>query len=479
MNQTASPPSVTQPPLRNSPSAAERDIAYCAHPYTNLKTHLEQGPLVITRGEGIRVYDEAGRDYIEGLAGLWCTALGFSEPRLAEAAGRGLRQLPFYHGFGGKAAAPTIDLAEKLIALSPVPMSKVLFANSGSESNDTAIKLIWYYNNALGRPQKKKILSRQRAYHGVTVATASLTGLVTNHRDFDLPIEGFLHADCPHHWRYGAPGESEEQFASRLAESLERLILAEGPETIAAMFAEPVMGAGGVIVPPATYFRKIQEVLRRYDILLVADEVICGFGRTGQLWGSQTFDIRPDMLTCAKALSSGYIPISALLISEPIWQAMVAESSKIGVFGHGFTYSGHPVAAVVALEALAIYEERDIVGHVRTVGPVLQDGLRRLAQHPLVGEARGVGLVGALELVRDKQTKTPFPAEWGVGARVAKTCEANGLIVRPLAGDVIAFAPPLIIERDDVVELLARVERSLDATWNWLRRTHGAESCEA
>ncbi len=450
-------------------SAAARDLAYLAHPYTNLKMHQEAGPLVITRGEGVYVYDENGKEYIEGLAGLWCTALGFSEPRLAEAGRRAMSELPFYHSFGGKAPAPTIELAERLIGLAPAPMSKVLFANSGSESNDTAVKLIWYYNNALGRPEKKKIISRQRAYHGVTVATASLTGLPANHRDFDLPIPRILHAECPHHWRFAADGESEEAFATRLADSLEAFILREGPETIAAMFAEPVMGAGGVIVPPASYFAKIQPILRRHDILLIADEVICGFGRTGEVWGSQTYGIRPDMITCAKALSSGYIPISALMVSEAIWRAMLAESEKIGVFAHGFTYSGHPVAAVVALEALSIYEERNIFGHVRRVAPLLQAGLRRLQDHPLVGEARGVGLVGALELVEDKDSKAPYPAARGVGAYVSKRCEAHGLIVRVIGGDIIALSPPLIIDAVEIEEMLARLERALDDTWAWLR----------
>ena len=450
-------------------SAAARDLAYLAHPYTNLKMHQEAGPLVITRGEGVYVYDENGKEYIEGLAGLWCTALGFSEPRLAEAGRRAMSELPFYHSFGGKAPAPTIELAERLIGLAPAPMSKVLFANSGSESNDTAVKLIWYYNNALGRPEKKKIISRQRAYHGVTVATASLTGLPANHRDFDLPIPRILHAECPHHWRFAADGESEEAFATRLADRLEAFILREGPETIAAMFAEPVMGAGGVIVPPASYFAKIQPILRRHDILLIADEVICGFGRTGEVWGSQTYGIRPDMITCAKALSSGYIPISALMVSEAIWRAMLAESEKIGVFAHGFTYSGHPVAAVVALEALSIYEERNIFGHVRRVAPLLQAGLRRLQDHPLVGEARGVGLVGALELVEDKDSKAPYPAARGVGAYVSKRCEAHGLIVRVIGGDIIALSPPLIIDAVEIEEMLARLERALDDTWAWLR----------
>ena len=451
-------------------SAAARDVAHCLHPYTNLKQHQTSGPLIITRGEGVRVFDEAGRSYIEGLAGLWCTALGWSEERLVEAGTRALRQLPFYHGFGGKAAAPTIDLAEKLLSMAPVPMSKAFFANSGSEANDTAIKLIWYYNNALERPEKKKIISRHRAYHGVTLASASLTGLPANHRDFDLPLERILHTDCPHHYRFAEAGESEEQFAARLAENLEKLILDEGPETVAAMFAEPVMGAGGVIIPPATYFDKIQPVLKRYDVLLVADEVICAFGRTGNMWGCQTYGIAPDMIATSKALSSGYLPISALMISEPIYQAMVQASEKIGVFGHGFTYSGHPVAAAVALEALTIYQERDIVGHVRAVSPVMQQGLRQFAGHPLVGDVRGIGLVAAIEIVKNKDTKESFAPTEAVGAAIAKSAEAHGLIVRVLPGDIVAFAPPLIIEPSDIEEMLAAIGHALDDTWASVRQ---------
>jgi 4-aminobutyrate---pyruvate transaminase len=451
-------------------SQAARDVAFCVHPYTHLRRHQSTGPLVITRGDGVHVYDADGKAYIEGLAGLWCTALGWSEDRLVDAATRALRELPFYHAFGGKSAPATIDLAERLIGLAPVPMSKVLFANSGSEANDTAIKLIWYYNNALGRPEKKKIIARQRGYHGVTIATASLTGLPLCHRDFDLPIDRVLHTDCPHFWRGAEPGESEDAYATRLADRLEALILAEGPETVAALFAEPVMGAGGVILPPAGYFAKVQAVLKRHDVMLVADEVICGFGRTGAMWGSQTFGLQPDILTCAKALSSGYLPISAVLISEPIWQAMVMESDKVGVFAHGFTYAGHPVSAAVALEALNIYEERDIVGHVRGVAPLFQAGLRRFADHPLVGEVRGIGLIGAVELVRDKATKAPFDPAAGVGAAVAKAAEAHGLITRSLTGDVLALCPPLIIDAATIEDMLARFGRALDDGLAQLRR---------
>ncbi|MDA8231563.1 MAG: aspartate aminotransferase family protein [Magnetospirillum sp.] len=440
---------------------ADSDVAHLLHPYTNLVRHRETGPLVIERGAGVRVFDKDGRDYIEGLAGLWCTALGWGEERLVAVAAEQMRKLPFYHLFGSKAHEPAVRLGEQLAAVAPVEDARVFFANSGSEANDTAIKLIWYVNNALGRPAKKKIIARDRAYHGVTVATASLTGLPANQRSFDLPIGGVLRAGCPHYWRYGRPGETEEEFATRLAEDLERQVLAEGPDTVAAFFAEPVMGAGGVIVPPVTYFDKIQAVLRKYDILLVADEVITGFGRTGAMFGCETFGIRPDMMTVAKGLSSGYLPISALLIKGSLFEVVASEAGRIGVFGHGFTYGGHPVSAAVALETLAIYRERDILGHVRRVAPVFQAGLRALQQHPLVGEARGIGLIGALELVTDKDARTPFDPALGVGARLMAKAQERGVILRAM-GDSIAFAPPLIISESEIAEMLARFRLALD-----------------
>lgn len=440
---------------------AEADLSALFHPYTNLVKHAETGPLVITRGEGIRVFDESGKDYIEGLAGLWCTTLGWGEERLAEAAAAQMRELPFYHLFTSKAHAPGVRLAEALKALAPVADAKVFLACSGSEANDTAIKMIWYRNNALGKPEKKKIIARERAYHGVTVATASLTGLPVNQRGFDLPIDRILHTGCPHYWRYAEKGETEEQFASRRAEELEKLILAEGPDTVAAFFAEPVMGAGGVIVPPKGYFEKIQAVLKKYDVLLVADEVITGFGRTGNMFGCDTFGIRPDMMTVAKGLSSGYLPISALIVAGHVYEPIKQQSAEIGAFGHGLTYGGHPVPAAVALETLKIYAERDIVGHVRKVAPALQDGLRALQQHPMVGEARGLGLIGALELVADKDGKTPFDPKLAVGARVVAKAQANGLILRAM-GDAVAFAPPLIITEAEIAELLSRFRAALD-----------------
>ncbi len=448
-------------------SAAALDIASHLHPYTNARKHETEGPMVITEGKGIYVHDDQGKEYIEGLAGLWYAALGFSEERLVQAATEQLRKLPCYHSFAHKSPLPTIELAAKLLEIAPVPMSKAFFANSGSEANDTMIKMVWYYNNALGRPEKKKIISRIKAYHGVTVATASLTGLPYNHRDFDLPVERILHTSCPHHYRFGQDGESEEDFATRCANELEQLILDEGPETIAAFIGEPVMGAGGVIVPPKTYWDKIQAVLRTYDVLLVADEVICGFGRTGNLFGCETFNIKPDIMTMAKALSSGYLPISAILISDRIYQTIADNSAKIGTFGHGFTYSGHPGPAAVALEAIKIYEERDIVGHVRQVGPRLQEGLRRYADHPMVGEVRGVGLIAGVELVSERASKVTFDPPGRVGGYFAERAQAHGLIIRNLM-DVIALCPPLIITEDQIDSLVERFGRALDDTASWV-----------
>jgi 4-aminobutyrate--pyruvate transaminase len=449
-------------------NSARRDIASTIHPYTNLKLHETEGPLVIVEGDGVFVRDENGKSYLEGLAGLWCVSLGFSERRLAEAAYRQMLKLPFYHTFAHKATDIGIELAEKLLSIAPVPMSKVFFVNSGSEANDTAVKLVWYYNNAIGRPRKKKIISRTKAYHGVTVAAASLTGLPNNHRDFDLPIANILHVECPHYYRFGLPGETEEAFASRMADSLEQRIVSEGPDTVAAMIAEPIMGAGGVLLPPATYWEKIQAVLRKYDILLIADEVICAFARTGEMWGSTLYGITPDMITCAKALSSGYLPIGAVMVTEAIYAALVKESEKIGVFSHGFTYSGHPASSAVALETLKIYEQDDILSHVRRVAPRMQGGLRKFAEHPLVGEVRGIGLVGAIELVADKISKSPFPAAEAVGPYLAKRAHHHGLIVRPL-GDSIAFCPPLIINEPEIDMMLARFAQALDDTFAMVR----------
>ena len=450
-------------------SLQARDIASLVHPYTNLKVHEGAGPLVMKRGRGIFVYDDEGKEYIEGLASLWYASLGFSEERLVEAAIRQLRELPTYHVFASKSHEPGIELAERLLAMAPVPMSKVFFASSGSEANDTAVKLVWYYHNAIGKPAKKKIIARLRGYHGVTVAAASLTGLPANHRDFDLPIANILHTDCPSYYNFGQPGESEEEFATRMAESLDALIQREGPDTVAAFIAEPIMGAGGVLTPPKTYFEKIQAVLKKHDVLFIADEVICGFARTGNMWGSQTYDLRPDMMTMAKALTSGYIPLSALMVSEKIWRGLISQSEKIGVFGHGTTYSAHPVAAAVGVETLKIYEERDIVGHVRRVGPRMQKALKALEDHPLVGEAQGAGLVGAIQLVPSKEPKQLFDPKAFVGAYMGKRAEHHGLICRALFGDRVALCPPLVIDEAQIDEMMRRFTLALDDTWAMVR----------
>jgi 4-aminobutyrate--pyruvate transaminase len=459
------------PPPFGANSAAARDIANVLHPYTDLKSHLEVGPIVVSHGKGVRVWDDTGKDYIEGVAGLWCAALGFDNERLVQAAATQMRKLPFYHAFAAKSHEPMIDLAEMLIERAPLPMSKVFFANSGSEANDSAIKMVWYLNNALGRPKKKKIIGRLKGYHGITIGSASLTGLAANHRSFDVPLPGFVHTATPHHYHGANPGESEEDFATRIAEELDQLILKEGPDTVAAMWAEPIMGAGGVIVPPRGYFPKIQAVLRKHDVLLVADEVICGFWRTGQYWGSQSLDIQPDILVCAKALSASYLPISAVMVNQRVFDALAMESNAIGTFGHGFTYSGHPVPAAVAIETLKIYDEMNIGAHVGVVGPHLQTELRRrFGDHPLVGEIRGIGLIAAMELVADKPGHGNFDPGAKVGIRLMKLCEENGVILRSVANDSLCFSPPLVISTAEIDEMLDRVGESLDALTVQLRR---------
>jgi len=442
---------------------AELDRLQSIHPHTNLRKHEAKGPVIMSRGRGIHVYDVEGREYIEGMAGLWCASLGFSDQRLIAAATRQLNTLPYYHGFAHKTSDVAIEVARDLLAIAPGKMARAFFGTSGSDANDTAIKMVRYYNNALGRPGKKKIVARTRGYHGVSIATASLTGLPNIHAGFDLPGPGVLHTDCPHHYRFAQPGESGEAFATRLAASLEALIEREGAETIAAFIAEPVMGAGGVIVPPATYFDKVRPVLNKHDILLIADEVICGFGRTGQMWGSQTFNLEPDIVVCAKALTGAYVPFSATMVSARVYEPIAEHSAKLGTFGHGYTYSAHPLGAAVAIEALKIYREMDIAARVRRLSPQFQSGLHRLAASPIVGEVRGVGLIAAIELVSDKAAKTPFPAAAAVATHFAERAHAHGLIVRAL-GDSVALCPPLIIEPGEIDEMLSRFAQALHDT---------------
>ncbi|MEO7940404.1 MAG: aminotransferase [Burkholderiaceae bacterium] len=438
-----------------------KDIAHVVHPYSNLDSHEKRGPTVITRGEGCYVYDEQGKRYFEGMSGLWCASLGFSEERLIKAATDQLKILPYYHMFNHRSHPPAIALAEALTSIAPAGLNQVLFANSGSEANDAAVKLVWYYNNTLGRPKKKKIISRWQGYHGVTVASGSLTGLKHVHLDFDLPIAGILHTDCPSYYHFGQPGESEAQFVTRITNNLEQMILKEGPETVAAFIAEPINGSGGVLVPPKGYFEAVQAILKKYDVLFIVDEVICGFGRTGAMFGCESFGLKPDMMTVAKGLSSAYQPISGLLLNDAIYDAMKAASRKLGVFAHGLTYAAHPVAAAVALETLNIYRDRDIVGHVREVSPHLYARLKPLESHALVGEVRGMGLLAAVEIVSDKAGKKPFAPEVGMGAWIQARAMEYGVIVRAV-GNCIALCPPLISERKHLDEMVDALVRSFD-----------------
>jgi 4-aminobutyrate---pyruvate transaminase len=441
---------------------AARDIATLIHPYTNLDTHSTSGPVVMTRGDGVYIEDDRGNRYLEGMSGLWSASLGFSEKRLVEAAYRQMQKLPYYQLFGGRSTEPSIELSERLIGMTRhLGMDKALYANSGSEANDQAVKLIWYYFNSIGKPEKKKLISRVRGYHGVTVMAGSLTGLPANHADFDLPIGRVLRTDAPSFYHHGEAGESEAQFVDRIVANLEALIEREGADTIAAFFAEPVQGAGGVIVPPQGYFEKVQAVLAKHDILFVADEVICGFGRTGSMFGCDTFGIRPDVMTVAKAMSGSYLPISATLVSRQLYEGLVEGSRKHGTFAHGVTYAGHPVCSAVAVEALKIYQERDIVGQVRKVSPRFLQRLRALADHPLAGDVRGIGMIGAVELVRDKAKKTPFDAADAVGLRVQNAAMEQGLIVRTIR-EAVAVCPPLIITEPQIDELFDKFGRALD-----------------
>lgn len=438
-------------------SAESRDLAYFLHSFSFLPSLAEDGPLVLERGEGIHVYDNHGRKYIEGISGLWNTVVGFSEARLVTAATEQMKKLPSYHTFFGRAAGPAIDLAERLIQLAPPPMARAYFTNSGSEANETAIKMLWMINGATGRPQKRKIISRRLAYHGSTVATASLNGKDYIHA-FGLPLPEVRYAECPHHWRYAEPDESEAAFASRLAANLEALIEDEGPETIAAFIAEPVMGAGGVILPPASYFEKIQAVLRRHDIRLIADEVVCGFGRTGRMWGSETYGIEPDIITTSKCMTAGYFPMGAVLISDRIDRALAQACRQYDEFPHGFTTAGHPVGCAVALETLSLITEGGLFDNLVAVSPHFLARLGAFAEHPLVGEARGVGLIGAFEIVADKDTKAPFAAEHLVTEGLCRRALRHGLILRPI-GEAVIFAPPYIITEAQIDDMFDRVEQ--------------------
>lgn len=455
--------------MSNLSQDQQHDIKYQLHSYTNGVKHAEVGPRIMARGEGIYVYDDKGNRYLEGMAGLWSVAVGFGEPRLVDAATRQFQELPYYHTFTHKSHPAVIELAQRLIDYTEGRMARAFFTNSGSEANDTVVKLVWYYHNALGRKDKKKIIARQRGYHGVTVASASLTGLPGNHVGFDLPLPQILHTSCPHYYRYGLPGETEEAFATRMADELEALILQEGPDTVGAFIGEPLMGAGGVIVPPRTYWQKIQAVCRKYDLLIIADEVITGFGRLGKRFGSEVFDIQPDMMVLSKQITSSYQPLGAVLLNAKVAETVQEYSGRLGTFGHGYTASGHPVATAVALENLKIIDERGLIPHAAEMGEVLRQELHALADHPLVGEIRSVGLIAGIELVADKATRAPFDPLGRAGAYAYERAHEHGLILRGIQ-DTIAFCPPLIITAAQVRDMVARFSRVLDDTTAYLGR---------
>ncbi len=407
-------------------SIEARDQASVVHGLTDLKAHLERTPLVIDRAAGVTVTDGEGRTYIEAMSGLWCVSLGWGDERLVTAASDQMRRLAYYHLTNHRSHGPVVELAEKLIELAPMPTARVWFASTGSEANDCAVRIAWYYWDALGQPQKRKVIAHKLAYHGNTIVAASMSGVAYNHEGFGLPLPGFLHVECPHHRRNARPGESEAAYAERLAGELEALIEREGADTIAAFVTEPAMAAGGVVVPPEGYFARVQEILKRHDILLIADEVVTGFGRIGDMFGSTTMALSPDLLIAAKALSSAYVPISALLIAPRVWDAMVAQSAERGVFGLTMTYSGHPVAAAVAREAIRIYEDEDLPGRVRRLEQRFLGGLRALgARHRIVGEVRGKGLLAGVELQADKARNLPFAKEVKAGPRAAAIGETS------------------------------------------------------
>jgi adenosylmethionine-8-amino-7-oxononanoate aminotransferase len=445
-------------PVHNQ-SLEDLDRENIFHPFTPPMAHMETGPRIMVKGEGIRLTDNQGRQYVDALAGLWCVNVGYGRDEIAEAIAEQARRLPYYHSFASMGNEPAVHTADTVRRMAPGNMARVLFGCTGSDANDTQVKLVWYYNNLKGRPQKKKIIARDRAYHGVTVASGSLTGLPMVHNAFDLPIPQVVRVTCPHHYREAAPGEDEEAFSDRLAAELEETIQREGPETVAAFIAEPVMGAGGVVVPPKGYFEKIQKVLAKHDILFIADEVICGFGRLGTPFGCDHFGITPDMVSLAKGITSGYQALSAVLISDEIWQTIRDHSGHLGLFGHGYTYTAHPIACAAANANIGIIERDRLVENAAHVGAHFQARLReRFADHPAVGEVRGVGLIAAVELVADRATKATFDPAKGAAKAVYAAALERGLIVRPMVNDTLAMSPPLILteaEADHIVDTLA------------------------
>ncbi|MEL7212877.1 MAG: aminotransferase [Pseudomonadota bacterium] len=436
-----------------------RADAHSFYGFTDLPTVHDRGTVVLTHGEGPYVVDVHGRRYLDANSGLWNMVAGFDHPRLAEAAKAQYDRFPGYHAFFGRMSDQTVMLSEKLIEVSPFESGKVFYTNSGSEANDTMVKMLWFLNQSEGHAKKRKILTRKNGYHGVTAVSASMTGKPYN-SVFGLPFEGFIHLTCPHYWREGHAGESEAEFTARLAQELEDTINAEGAETIAGFFAEPVIGAGGVIPPPEGYFQAIHKVLKKHGIPLISDEVICGFGRTGTEWGCKTYDFMPDAIISSKNLTAGYFPMGAVILGPELTARLQEASEKIEEFPHGFTASGHPVGAAIALKAIDVILNEGLMENVVRLTPKFEAGLAEIATDPNIGEARGKGLMGALEAVADKATKTPFSSDLSVSERIANTCTDHGLICRPL-GQSIVLCPPFIMTDAQMDEMFQKLQKAL------------------
>lgn len=447
----------------------EMDRSSLFHANSSIAELNLHGPQIYRSGHGMHVEDNEGRRYLDMVAGLWCVNLGYGREELPAAAAKAMSELPFQHLFGSAASPPAIELADRLLSLfrekAAAPhMARCFFGSSGSDANDTAYKLVRYYHNLIGKPAKKKVIARIGGYHGLTYAATGLTGISAYHKCFDMPLEGMLHVTCPHHYRHGLPGESEAEFSARLVQELRDVIEREGPETIAAFWAEPVMGAGGVMPPPAGYFEGIQAVLAEHDILFVVDEVVTGFGRTGDWFGTGRYGLKPDLVNLAKGLTCGYLPLSATLVSDRMWSVFEATSSEVGAFMHGFTYSGHPVCCAVALATLDIMEREDIVGPVAAAGTYLLDQLQaRLGDNPYVGHIRGAGLMTGVEFVADRATKRPFAPSAGAPRMVAAKARELGLLTRALPfASVAAFSPPLIVSHADIDVAVDRLAMAVD-----------------
>lgn len=451
--------------LFNDLSAADR--AHVFHPSTHLG-QFARGDIpnrIMATGKGIYVEDRDGRKSLDGFAGLYCVNIGYGRTEVADAIHEQAQQLAYYHTYVGHSNEQIIKLSERIVRTAGMGMSRVYYGLSGSDANETNIKMVWYYNNVLGRPEKKKIISRDRGYHGSGLMTGSLTGLPSFQKAFDLPLDRVLHATCPHYWRNARPGESERDFSRRLAAELDALIVAEGPETVAAFIGEPVLGTGGIVPPPEGYWEEIQAVLKRHDVLLIADEVVTAFGRTGQYFGSHTYGITPDIITIAKGVTSAYLPLSGSIINEKVWTVLAQGTDQLGPMGHGWTYSAHPLCAAAANANLDIVDREDLTGNSRDTGAYFQQRLHQtFDSHPLVGEVRGVGLLAALEFVDDRASKRFFKPEQGIGAKVSAAALAEGLIARAMPnGDILGFAPPLIVTREDVDTIVGLAKRAVDA----------------